>query len=202
MKNFKKSIIFLLSYTSFWIGYFVFARIFFLLYYLEKTKEIGWAESLKTFFYGFQLDLSFASYLSAIPFLLFTFSKIIASKKMIFSINFFTYFCIIFISLLLFIDAGLYQAWGIRLDTSLLPYLNTPELMISSASKTQLISGIIGWMMVSVSFSLLYKLIIIPNSVSVTHKSWKEFPVFLLIFGTLIIPIRGGFQLIHINQSN
>ena len=202
MKNFKKSIIFLLSYTSFWIGYFVFARIFFLLYYLEKTKEIGWAESLKTFFYGFQLDLSFASYLSAIPFLLVTFSKIIASKKMIFSINFFTYFCIIFISLLLFIDAGLYQAWGVRLDTSLLPYLNTPELMISSASKTQLISGIIGWMMVSVSFSLLYKLIIIPNSVSVTHKSWKEFPVFLLIFGTLIIPIRGGFQLIPINQSN
>ncbi|MDP4704228.1 MAG: LTA synthase family protein, partial [Polaribacter sp.] len=202
MKNFKKSIIFLLSYTSFWIGYFVFARIFFLLYYLEKTKEIGWAESLKTFFYGFQLDLSFASYLSAIPFLLVTFSKIIASKKMIFSINFFTYFCIIFISLLLFIDAGLYQAWGIRLDTSLLPYLNTPELMISSASKTQLIWGIIGWIMVSVSFSVLYKLIIIPNPAFVIYKSWKEFPVFLMIFGTLVIPIRGGFQLIPVNQSN
>lgn len=202
MKNFKKSLIFLLSYTFFWVGYFVFARLFFLIYYMEKTTEIGLLESLKTFFFGFQLDLSFASYLSAIPFLLFAFSKIIANKKIIFVINYFTYFCLIFISLLLFIDAGLYQAWGIRLDTSLLPYLNTPELMISSASKTQLISGIIGWIVVSISFSLLYKWIVLPKLKTVIYKSWKEFPAFLLIFGALVIPIRGGFQTIPVNQSN
>lgn len=202
MKNFKKSLVFLLFYTFFWIGYFVFARIFFLIYYIEKTKEIGLIESLKTFFFGFQLDLSFASYLSAVPFLVFAFSKIIATKQIIFIINSFTYFCIIFITLLLFIDAGLYQSWGIRLDTSLLPYLNTPELMISSASKTQLIAGIIGWIMVSITFSLLYKLIILPKLKSVIYKNWKEFPVFLIVFGALVIPIRGGFQTIPLNQSN
>lgn len=202
MKNFKKSLIFLLSYTFFWIGYFVFARIFFLIYYIEKTKEIGLLESFKTLFFGFQLDLSFASYLSAIPFLVFAFSKIIATKQIIFIINSFTYFCIILISLLLFIDAGLYQSWGIRLDTSLLPYLNTPELMISSASKTQLIAGITGWILVSITFSLLYKLIILPKLASVIYKNWREFPVFFLVFGALLIPIRGGFQTIPVNQSN
>lgn len=202
MKNFKKSLIFLLSYTFFWIGYFVFARIFFLIYYIEKTKEIGLLESFKTLFFGFQLDLSFASYLSAIPFLVFAFSKIIATKQIIFIINSFTYFCIILISLLLFIDAGLYQSWGIRLDTSLLPYLNTPELMISSASKTQLIAGITGWILVSITFSLLYKLIILPKLGSVIYKNWREFPVFFLVFGALLIPIRGGFQTIPVNQSN
>ncbi len=202
MKRLKNNFTFLLSYTFFWVGYFVFARIFFLFYYIEKTKEIGFLNMLKTFFFGFQLDLSFASYLSSIPFLLFAFSKIIASKKIIFVTNFFTYFSIIFISLLLFIDAGLYQAWGIRLDTSLLPYLNTPELMISSASKTQLILGIIGWILVSITFSLLYKLIVLPKFRTVFYKSWKEFPIILLIFGALVIPIRGGLQTIPVNQSN
>lgn len=202
MNKFTKSIIFLLSYTFFWVGYFVFARLFFLMYYLEKTREIGLSESIKTFFFGFQLDLSFASYLSIIPFLLFAFSKIIASKKVIFIIHSFTYLCIIFISLLLFIDAGLYQAWGIRLDTSLLPYLNTPELMISSASKTQLFWGIVGWILVSLTFSYLYKLSVIPKLKLATYKNWKEFPLFILFFGALIIPIRGGFQLIPVNQSN
>jgi phosphoglycerol transferase MdoB-like AlkP superfamily enzyme len=74
--------------------------------------------------------------------------------------------------------------------------------MISSASKTQLIWGIFGWILVSLTFSYLYKLIVIPKLRLAIYKSWKEFPIFLLIFGALVIPIRGGFQLIPINQSN
>ena len=117
-------------------------------------------------------------------------------------IKWYTILILIFISLLLLIDAGLYQAWGVRLDTSLLPYLNTPTLMISSASYFQLLSGIFSWLLISFVFIKLFQKIYKTSSVKITFGRWLEIPLFLLITVTLIIPIRGGFQTIPINQSN
>ena len=117
-------------------------------------------------------------------------------------IKWYTILILIFISLLLLIDAGLYQAWGVRLDTSLLPYLNAPELMISSASNFQLISGIFSWLLISYLFIKLFQKIYKTSSVKITFGRWLEIPFFLLITVTLIIPIRGGFQTIPVNQSN
>lgn len=202
MKQFKKSVYFLLATGFFWLGYFVFARLFFLLYHFEKTKELGFFTSLKTFFYGLQLDISFASYISIVCFFSLTISKIIFPKIIFLIIHSVSYFTIILISLLLFIDAGLYQAWGIRLDTTFLDYLNTPHLMISSVSKTQLFAGLIGWILVSFVFIKLYKKFVQQKSVEIVNVKWQQFPVFLLITSLLIIPIRGGFQTIPVNQSN
>jgi len=68
MKAFKNKLLFFLSYFLLWIGYFVFSRMIFLLFYHSKTLELGLETTLKTFLYGLRLDLSFASYLSVIPF--------------------------------------------------------------------------------------------------------------------------------------
>lgn len=182
--------------------YFVFARIFFLVYYFEKTQELGIETTLKTFLYGLQLDVSFAGYLSCIPFLLMILSIFITPKLILKIIKGYTYLVLIFISLLLLIDAGLYQAWGIRLDASLLPYLNTPELMVSSASNFQLIAGIFSWLFISYVFIKLFQKIYKTTSTKITFGSWLEVPIFVLITVVLIIPIRGGFQTIPVNQSN
>lgn len=202
MKTIKNRFLFNLYYFLFWIVYFVFARLFFLLYYFDKTQELGLSTISKTFLYGLRLDASFAGYLSAIPFLLMIFSVIINPKWIIKIIKWYTFLLIIFISLLLLIDAGLYQAWGVRLDTSLLPYLNTPELMISSTSTFQLVSGIFSWFLISYLFIKLYNKIHQKNSQKVIFGSWLEIPLFLLITAILIIPVRGGFQIVPVNQSN
>jgi phosphoglycerol transferase MdoB-like AlkP superfamily enzyme len=202
MKNFKNRLLYNIYYFLFWIVYFIFARIFFLAYYFDKSQELGFSTIIKTFFYGLQLDASFAAYISFIPFLLMIFSIIIKPKIIVKIIRWYSIIVILFINLLLLIDAGLYQSWGVRLDTSLLPYLNTPQLMISSASTFQLLTGVFFWILISYIFIKLFNKINQKSSDKLSFGSWLEIPLFFLITAALIIPVRGGFQTIPVNQSN
>ena len=202
MKNFKNRLLYNIYYFLFWIVYFVFARIFFLTYYFDKSQELGFSTMIKTFFYGLQLDASFVAYISFIPFLLMIFSIMIQPKIILKIIRWYTIIVILFINLLLLVDAGLYQSWGVRLDTSLLPYLNTPELMISSASTFQLLTGVFFWILISYIFIKLFDKINQKSSDKLSFGSWLEIPLFLLLTAALIIPVRGGFQTIPVNQSN
>ncbi|ARV08003.1 sulfatase [Polaribacter sp. SA4-10] len=104
--------------------------------------------------------------------------------------------------MLLIIDAGLYQSWGIRLDATLLTYLNTPEIMVASTTTFQMISGGIFLLISSSIFIKLFNSTINKKIEKVTIGSWLQAPLFLVIAATLIIPVRGGFQTIPVNQSN
>ncbi|OSY88161.1 sulfatase [Tenacibaculum holothuriorum] len=100
------------------------------------------------------------------------------------------------------IDIGLYASWGARVDSTLLNYINTPKIMLASISTFELIGGILGWLLLSLGFVYIFNKII--NAITFNLEKGKiwETPVFLLLFGSLIIPLRGGLQLIPINQSN
>ena len=108
VKYFKNRLLFNIYYFLFWMVYFVFARLFFLVYYFERTKELDFYTIIKTFLYGLQLDISFTAYISFIPFLLVIFSTFINPKIIVKVIRWYTIPVLIFISLMLMIDAGLY----------------------------------------------------------------------------------------------
>ena len=129
-------------------------------------------------------------------------SVFVNPKKIGTIIKWYSYIVLVCINLLLLVDAGLYQSWGVRLDTSVLPYLNTPELMIASVSSVQLIFGTLFWIVSSFIFIKIFKKIINKKIEKVTTSHWLQIPVFLIITAALIIPIRGGFQTIPVNQSN
>lgn len=202
MKGFKNKLLFFLSYFLLWIGYFVFSRTIFLLFYYDKTLQLGLETTLKTFLYGFRLDLSFASYLSVTPFFLILFSFFIKPVKIHKTIKWYSYLLLIFINLLLIIDVGLYKTWGVRIDSTLLTYIDTPELMLASISAFQMIMGSVVWVVISIVFIKLFKSVISKRMVAIEKESWFQLPVLFFITIALIIPIRGGLQLIPINQSN
>ena len=202
MKGFKNKLLFFISYFLLWIGYFIFSRTIFLLFYYDKTLEIGLEITLKTFLYGLRLDLSFASYLSVIPFFLILFSFFIKPVKIQKTIEWYSYLLLILINLLLIIDVGLYQTWGVRIDRTLLTYIDTPELMLASVSNFQMIMGSIVWVVISIVFIVLFKNVISKRMVAIRNGSWFQLPVLFFITIALIIPIRGGLQLIPVNQSN
>jgi phosphoglycerol transferase MdoB-like AlkP superfamily enzyme len=202
MKNFKNTLLFNISYFFLWIGYFIYARLFFLVFYFEKTKELEFSTIIKTFLYGIRLDTSFSAYLCVIPFLLIACSLFISSKKIGNYIQWYSYFLLIFITLLLIIDASLYEAWGVRLDTTLLAYIDTPEVMIASVSAYQMISGILFWLITSYLFISIFKKNIHKRSAKLSAVNWLQTPFLLLMTAALIIPIRGGLQEIPVNQSN
>src|SRR6056300_1011621 len=139
----------LLKCFLFWIVFFVFARLFFLLFYLDKSIEIGLKNVFLSFVYGIQLDLSFAAYLCLFPFLLISFSFFFEKNIIKKILNFYSITVIIFCSLMMVIDVGLYKAWGVRIDSTFLNYINTPELMLASVSITQLVLGTLAWVLIS-----------------------------------------------------
>jgi phosphoglycerol transferase MdoB-like AlkP superfamily enzyme len=202
LKNLKNRLLLNICYFFLWIGYFIFARVFFLLFYFEKIQELGFITTIKTFMYGFQLDASFTAYLCLIPFLLTISTVFINPNKIGHILKGYSYILLIVINLLLIIDASLYQSWGVRLDTTLLNYINTPEVMIASVSTSQMISGVVFWFISSYVFIKIFKKTIQKNMANIAKGNWQQIPVFLVTTAFLIIPVRGGLQTIPINQSN
>ncbi|HCY97545.1 MAG TPA: sulfatase [Polaribacter sp.] len=100
------------------------------------------------------------------------------------------------------IDASLYASWGIRLDTTLFTYLNTPEVMLASVAVSQMIFGLLFWIVVSFVFIKIFKKTIERNIKKINTGDWKQLPVLIFTVLFLLIPIRGGLQTIPVNQSN
>jgi phosphoglycerol transferase MdoB-like AlkP superfamily enzyme len=100
------------------------------------------------------------------------------------------------------VDAGLYQSWGVRLDATLLTYINTPEVMLASVSSFQLIAGMLFWVISSYLILFIFLKNINKRIRKIEKGKIWETLVFLLITAALIIPVRGGLQTIPVNQSN
>ncbi|WP_435416011.1 LTA synthase family protein [Polaribacter aestuariivivens] len=202
MKSVKNRLLFNLTYFFLWVGYFVFARLFFLLFNFDKTKDLDIVTILKTFIYGLRLDCSFASYLSIIPFLLIIFTIFFQPKIIEKIIKWYSHILIVLVTIFLLLDVGLYEAWGVRLDTTFFTYLNTPEVMLASVSSFQIILGTLFLVIFSFIFIKWFQKNIHFKMKNINKGSWLQIPLFLKITAVLIIPLRGGLQTIPVNQSN
>ena len=201
MQSILHSVIFNLKYFSFWVLYFVIARLCFLLYHFESTATLEIAEILNVIVYGFRLDLSIAGYLSVIPFLLIFLGAFITNKFIRIIHKAYSYGVIPLLNILLIVDLFLYTYWNIRLDTSFLRYLNTPELMFASVSTFEIILFIFLILATSLISFRLINLFVYSKEKEI-KVSLLGSNVLLFCLGLLILPIRGGLQTIPINQSN
>ncbi|MGV3540042.1 MAG: LTA synthase family protein [Rufibacter sp.] len=151
------------------------------------------------------MDFSFAAYVSILPFLLFLLEVAFRKKVFLKIIHIFTYVLLVIISLLVTGDLELYSAWGFRLDSTPLQYLNTPAEMLASTSSAPVwilflcflflvALGVLG-------YKWLQKYLLQPS-----QKQRKGFVlqilVSLFLVLLLILPIRGGWQQIPLNQSD
>lgn len=182
--------------------YFIIARTCFILFYFEKTSEAGIIDALKASFYGLRLDASFSAYVSLVPFLLILLSTFLSNKLASTLIKTITFPLIFIVSLLMIIDIGLYQSWGVRIDATLLNYIETPELMWASTSTSQIVFGGLFWLVLSLFFCYLFSKLINKKVLNFDKGTIIQAVILLLITAVLILPIRGGTQDIPINQSN
>ena len=202
MNSFKNRFLFNVTYYFLWVAYFLFARFLFLAYYFDKTSELSFITTFKTFSYGIKLDYSFSAYLAAIPFLIIVFSIWIPKKIISTLIKAYTFPIIFIINLLMLIDISLYKSWGVRIDSTLLNYLNTPKAMLASVTTLQLVGSVLAWVIISLVVILFFNKAISKSLDKISNGTFWEVPALLLLIGTLIIPLRGGLANIPINQSN
>ena len=135
----KKIIISLLKLFLFWIIYFFILRAVFLVYHIGflKLDGISFGEAIASFYYGLKLDVSVASYILLIPFLLLFIQFIILRKWINTSMKIYTGIIIFVFSLITATELGIYSEWKTKLSFKALTYLSNPDEVFNSISSLQ-----------------------------------------------------------------
>lgn len=190
-------------YALFWLIFFAFARLFFILTHLKEASECGTGTIALTFLHGSRLDISMSAYFLAIPIILFTVNIWFKGRWIVIFMKWYTTLLLLISSALIVGDTILYKYWGFRMDYTALMYLDKPKEAAASVSTGLVIGVCIVVILLTIIFRYLYdrsvnkflfKSEIIRHRIPVTL-------LFLVLTGSLIIPIRGGTGLAPINAG-
>jgi phosphoglycerol transferase MdoB-like AlkP superfamily enzyme len=195
---------FLLLYLLVWLGVFEIARLIFLCFQHRQTSLLDFATISKTFLYGFRMDLSMSSYI-LLPVSLFVLASVVIPvfrRPVIYKI--YTGVVLFFILLLVIIDLQIFREWGIRIDNTPLKYLSTPGEAWASVSHLPVFLYLGIFLLVHILSCIFIFRLLNRWSRYLDTKSNKIYTglVLVVFIAALIIPIRGGFQLIPMNQSS
>jgi phosphoglycerol transferase MdoB-like AlkP superfamily enzyme len=198
----RERLYFLLLYYGFWVIFFMAARVIFLGYHIEDTKLLTVETVWGILWNGIRMDFSMAGYLSIIPFLLICFSNLVKKSRLENWIFSYTFILVFFISLIIVIDLQVFNTWGYRFDATPLYYLKSPKEAWASISSSPIFQLILSFILLLIVASYIVYRVITKNINSWVYTPNRYMvPLVLLITASLIIPIRGGFQLSPMNQS-
>lgn len=197
----KERLLFLLRTFVFWVALFVIAKILFLTYEFQMTSQLAPTFWFKSIWHGLQMDIAMTSYVIMAFALLLSFSFFLKGKALatLFKISN-TLLLVLFLWVIV-IDLELYRNWGFHLDTSPFQYLKTPK---EAAASTPLFIYILITTLFSISLyfsTRLYKRYILSKLITAKSVKFYFIPVFLVLGGSMIIPMRGGFDVSPMNTS-
>lgn len=197
-------ILFIVKYWLAWIIFFELARLVFLIGNFSEFRQAGFDVVIPSLWYGLRMDLSLSAYLVLPVALCMTLSGGLpfCKKPLIYIV--YTSILLFFVSVILMVDIGLFQAWGSRIDSTPLKYLSNPKEAWASVNHLPVTT-------IGIAFLIIYFLLalgsirLLKNWVSlIPDASFKLLNTFFLLIITafFVIPIRGGFQLAPLNQSS
>lgn len=200
----KKRLIGFGSYAIFWFLFFLFARLFFLAVQYHSTFQETVGGVAGTFWNGSRLDISTIGYYLLIPVLLAIPSLYFSGNWYKLFIRWYTYLLIVFSASIIVVDSNLYSYWGFRMDYTPMLYLKTPGEALASATTSEIFLSFLAIITVSAFFIYFYKKVI--DKLFDSPGRLRFWPLgiigLLLLWGALIIPIRGGFGVAPINAGS
>ena len=197
-----ESVWFFLRVWTFWIVYFLVFKLTFLLYHLHLYKTFSVSQWLEVFWHGLPMDVSMASYISIFPLLLWIGRGFISSPIWMKINTWYRVVFLLFFGFILSADLEVFNVWGHRIDSSIVPYLRFPKeaFASSSSSPLRILFSIYG-----VSFVVSAMIWTARHGKFIQNlpaSSWKQSLSGIVLMAVLIIPIRGGIQLAPMNQSS
>ena len=199
----QKRLIALCSYALFWLIYFFFARLFFIAmqFHIAFKENIGGLAG--TFLHGSSLDISTIGYYMILPFLFAVVSLYFNRDWYRYFVRWYTYFLIVFSTVIVVADANLYSYWGFRMDYTPVFYLKTPGEAMASVSTMKIILNLATIILISSFFIYFYNKLIdkIFGGFERMRYWLPGILVFMILCGSLLIPIRGGFGVAPINAG-
>ncbi len=199
----KKRLTAVFFYALFWLGFFALARLFFIFTHFREAFKFNPVMLLLTFWHGFKLDFSAIGYIMVIPVLFMCPGVYFTGEWYRKIMKWYTYIIIAISSAIVVSDTLLYKYWGFRMDYTPLIYLKTPMAAMASVTTFQFIAvvlGVVFWTVLFINFYRKY----IDRFFEGFEKIRFVIPAlffFLIFWGTLLIPIRGGVGIAPINAG-
>ncbi|MEI6048450.1 MAG: sulfatase-like hydrolase/transferase [Bacteroidota bacterium] len=199
----QKRLIALAYYALFWLIFFFTARLFFILSQYHDAFQNSIGELIATFWHGSALDVSTIGYYLLIP-VLFAIPGIwFNGNRYKFFIKYYSYLLIVFSSVIVVADANLYSYWGFRMDYTPIFYLKTPGEAMASVSTMKTILFFVAIALLASFFIFFYNKLIDRLFIGFKRIRFRLAGAlfFMILWGALIIPIRGGFGVAPINAG-
>jgi phosphoglycerol transferase MdoB-like AlkP superfamily enzyme len=199
----KKRLISLGYYSVYWLGFFFLARLFFILVQSHNSFHYSFGELFATFLHGIRLDISTTGYYLLIPVLFAVPSVWLNGSWYRIVIRWYTYLLVVFSSVIVISDAFLYSYWGFRMDYTPMLYLKTPGEAMASVTTFQLSVFFVTIIVMSVFCIVIYNKLIDRLFAGYSRILIRIAAAlfFMILWGALIIPIRGGFGVAPINAG-
>lgn len=168
----------------------------------EVVNSFSSGELLLTLVAGFRLDFSTASYVAVIPFLLYLI-LIAGGDRFIQKVNNLYYgFSLIVVILLSVSNITIYKFWGTLLNNRGLAYAMQPTEMFASVTGLQIIFLVtILVILISLAYTA-YKKFLVPSWNNMNGTTSTRLIASVLLLPVIGIGIRGGIQLIPVNESS
>jgi len=198
----KERLLFILKYWIYWLLFFFLLKTLFILYNIKLAIEVPFHTLIKAYLYGLRLDISTSTYFTVLPFLITIIDAYFPLKYFRTIVKTYTIFLLVLSCILIIVDIELYKYWGFRLDKTPLDYIDTPKEMFASVNFFTIIKlifiGIVLWI---ISYWVFNKYIL---KTTYFNKKAKliSLPLLLIIFCSLLIPIRGGTGVAPINTGS
>lgn len=184
------------KYYLFWLCFFIVQKPIFMLINLSQMGSLAWQDWFTVPYHAFPLDLSVASYITAVFGLILTVHYLWPSRVLARVTDVFTGL-ILLVALMTFIgDLGVFPAWGYHLDKTVFIYLSSPREVLACAEWWMWLLGAValcaswyGCYKLYCHLMLGWELFKVPEAWSV--RGLRAFGM-LLLTGLLFLPMRGS----------
>jgi phosphoglycerol transferase MdoB-like AlkP superfamily enzyme len=199
----KKRLIAIVCYSLFWLSFFFMARLFFIFMQYHSSFQNSIGDLFGTFWHGAKLDISTTGYYLIVPLLFMLPGLYFNGNWFRILVRWYSYIMMVFSSIIIVSDANLYSYWGFRMDYTPMLYLKTPAEAMASVSTLKILMFLITiGLFASFSIFIYNKLIDkLFNSFERIRNLIPGILFFMILLGSLIIPIRGGFGVAPINAG-
>lgn len=188
------------KYFGFWFGFFVIARIIFMVYQYQNTMTMSFGDILLAMLNGARLDLTVAGYYTLIPGLFIALTTYFSPKILKWILIIYTGLLLFLSAFIVVLDMELYSHWSFRMDATPLLYIGK-EAAGSGEFWTTVIL-VIFWLILFSASGYVFLKKIISDVNNLDTSNWKASLVMLIMTGLLIAPIRGTTGVAPINTGS
>lgn len=198
----KKQLAGFVKYFIFWLTFFLLAKGLFLAWNNDQSGLLSGAEIGGIFWHGLIMDISTACYLILIPGLVLAVRPVVPAAFINRFLKIYTILFLVFASLLIVVDLGLYPHWGTRVNVTIFNYMDDPVALSASLSVADILLGSLISGSLVAGFLYFYKKLFPQGIAEKNRVGWIYLPLQLFLVATLILPIRGGLDTSALNLSS